>query len=115
MWTAPVSQGEFAASDRIACVHMSGPSMRSHMNADQDGFRDPGSHHRRDLTSAIGTFGLSRVPDRSITPSADHFASSCDGPSELRAVYRGFKKTFMFMPLHQEARQLWENRPRPTP
>jgi hypothetical protein len=38
--------------DQIACVHMSGLLMRSHMNAGQDGFRDKGSKtyerpHRR--------------------------------------------------------------------
>jgi hypothetical protein len=27
--------------DQIACVHMSGLLLRSHMNAGQDGFRDP--------------------------------------------------------------------------
>ena len=40
MWTAPSSQGVLQCFDQIACVHMSGLSMRSHMNAGQDGFRD---------------------------------------------------------------------------
>src|SRR5260221_7903408 len=29
--------------DQIACVHMSGLFLRSHLNAGQDGFRDPSS------------------------------------------------------------------------
>jgi hypothetical protein len=35
--------------DRIACVHMSGLLVRSHMSAGQDGFRDGGSRQNRDL------------------------------------------------------------------
>jgi hypothetical protein len=35
--------------DQIVCVHMSGLSMRSHMNAGQDGFRDTGSKQQGDL------------------------------------------------------------------
>jgi hypothetical protein len=35
--------------DQIACVHMSGLSSRSHMNAGQDGFRDASSKHYVDL------------------------------------------------------------------
>jgi len=35
--------------DQIACVHMSGLLVRSHMNAGQDGFRDKGSKQTRDL------------------------------------------------------------------
>src|ERR1700743_2776172 len=43
--------------DQIACVHMSGLLMRSHMNAGQDGFRDKGSKtyerpHRRPVASS---------------------------------------------------------------
>ena len=49
MWTAPSSQGVVQCFDQIACVHMSGLSMRSHMNAGQDGFRDRGSIQHRDL------------------------------------------------------------------
>ena len=40
MWTAPSSQGVLQCFDQIACVHMSGLLVRSHMNAGQDGFRD---------------------------------------------------------------------------
>jgi len=35
--------------DQIACVHMSGLSVRSHMNAGQDGFRDKSSKQKGDL------------------------------------------------------------------
>jgi hypothetical protein len=49
MWTAPSSQGVRQRFDQIACVHMSGLSMRSHMNAGQDGFRDTGSKQQGDL------------------------------------------------------------------
>ena len=40
MWTAPSSQGVLQCFDQIACAHMSGLLVRSHMNAGQDGFRD---------------------------------------------------------------------------
>src|ERR1700736_4494630 len=33
MWTAPSLQGVFQCFDQIACVHMSGLFVRSHMNA----------------------------------------------------------------------------------
>jgi hypothetical protein len=36
-------------SDQIACVHMSGLLLRSHMNAGQDGFRDASSKHGGDF------------------------------------------------------------------
>jgi hypothetical protein len=49
MWTAPSSQGVWQRFDQIACIHMSGLSMRSHMNAGQDGFRDTGSKQQGDL------------------------------------------------------------------
>jgi hypothetical protein len=49
MWTAPSSQGVCGGFDPIACVHMSGLLMRSHMNAGQDGFRDKGSKQSGDL------------------------------------------------------------------
>ena len=49
MWTAPSSQGVLQCSDQIACVHMSGLLVRSHMNAGQDGFRDKSSKQNRDL------------------------------------------------------------------
>jgi hypothetical protein len=50
MWTASSSQGASQCFDQIACVHMSGLSVRSHMNAGQDGFRDKSSKHSGDLT-----------------------------------------------------------------
>jgi hypothetical protein len=43
MWTAPSSQGVLQCFDQIACVHMSGLFLRSHMNAGQDGFRNESS------------------------------------------------------------------------
>ena len=43
MWTAPSSQGVLQCFDQIACAHMSGLFVRSHMNAGQDGFRDKSS------------------------------------------------------------------------
>src|ERR1700688_4250647 len=49
MWTAPSSQGILQCFDQIACVHMSGLFVRSHMNAGQDGFRDKSSKQKRDL------------------------------------------------------------------
>jgi hypothetical protein len=49
MWTAPSLQGVLQCFDQIACVHMSGLSMRSHMNAGQDGFRDKDSKQQSDL------------------------------------------------------------------
>jgi hypothetical protein len=49
MWTAPSSQGILQCFDQIACVHMSGLLVRSHMNAGQDGFRDKGSKQQSDL------------------------------------------------------------------
>ncbi len=49
MWTAPLVQERFDRFDRIACVHMSGLLVRSHMNAGQDGFRDECSKQHGDL------------------------------------------------------------------
>jgi hypothetical protein len=43
MWTAASPQGFWAMFDQIACVHMFGLLLRSHMNAGQDGFRDASS------------------------------------------------------------------------
>jgi hypothetical protein len=45
----PSSQGALQCFDQIACVHMSGLLVRSHMNAGQDGFRDKGSKQSSDL------------------------------------------------------------------
>jgi len=49
MWTALSSQGVLQCFDQIACVHMSGLSVRSHMSAGQDGFRDKGSKQQGGL------------------------------------------------------------------
>jgi hypothetical protein len=57
-------------ADRIACDHMSGLLMRSHVTAGQDGFRDGSSKQGRGFWSAAGSHGVSHVSDRSITPSA---------------------------------------------
>jgi hypothetical protein len=46
---APSSQGVLQCFDQIACVHMSGLFVRSHMNAGQDGFRDKSSKQKSDL------------------------------------------------------------------
>jgi hypothetical protein len=76
MWTAPSSQVLLQRFDQIACVHMSGLLLRSHMNAGQDGFRDTSSKQIGDLIRAVGLIGVSRIWDRSITPSARYLASS---------------------------------------
>jgi hypothetical protein len=70
--------------DQIACVHMSGLWVRSHMNAGQDGFRDKGSKQSSDLETATGFIGVSHVVDRLITPSAHHLASSGIGSARLQ-------------------------------
>ena len=49
IWTAPSLQGVLQCFDQIACVHMSGLFVRSHMNAGQDGFRDKSSKQKGDL------------------------------------------------------------------
>jgi hypothetical protein len=70
--------------DQIACVHMSGLSMRSHMNAGQDGFRGTSSKQKCDLVVAITGIGVPRVMDRLITPSAHYLASSGIGSARLQ-------------------------------
>jgi hypothetical protein len=85
MWTAPSSQDALQCFNQIACVHMSGLLMRSHMNAGQDGFRDKGSKQSGDLKPATGFIGVSRVVDRSITPSAHYLASSGIGSARLQS------------------------------
>jgi hypothetical protein len=69
-------------SDRIACVHMSGLLVRSHMNAGQDGFRDWYSKHTCGLllpfatTATIACLGVTPASiDRSYHLS--FLASSC--------------------------------------
>ena len=47
--------------DQIACAHMSGLMVRSHMNAGQDGFRDEGSKQPCGLVEGHGGIGVSRV------------------------------------------------------
>jgi hypothetical protein len=84
MWTAASSQVALQSFDQIACVHMSGLLVRSHMNAGQDGFRDRGSKQSSDLEGATGSIGVSRVVDRMITPSAHHLASSGIGSARLQ-------------------------------
>jgi len=84
MWTVPSLQGVLQCFDQIACVHMSGLLMRSHMNAGQDGFRDTRSKQTSDLLKAVGTDGVSRVVDRLITPSAHYLASSGTGSARLQ-------------------------------
>jgi hypothetical protein len=54
MWTALSSQGVLQCFDQIACVHMSGLSVRSHMNAGQDGFRDKSSGQFHGLVGPLG-------------------------------------------------------------
>jgi hypothetical protein len=49
MWAAPSLQGILQCFDQIACVHMSGLFVRSHMNAGHDGFRDENSKQMSDL------------------------------------------------------------------
>jgi Transposase domain (DUF772) len=52
--------------DQIACVHMSGLSLRSHMNAGQDGFRDARSKQPIDLYGPLYRTGcLASGTDRS--------------------------------------------------
>jgi hypothetical protein len=76
MWTAPSLQGVLQCFDQIACVHMSGLFVRSHMNAGQDGFRDKSSKQNRDLIEGHWKMRNSLVVDRLITPSAHYLASS---------------------------------------
>jgi len=86
MWTALSSQGVGQCFDQIACVHMSGLLMRSHMNAGQDGFR--GTSSKQEGGQLRGPWGLSECPvsgiDRShhlliilqVLASAQHGCSS---------------------------------------
>jgi hypothetical protein len=67
MWTAPSSQGVLQCFDQIACVHMSGLLVRSHVNAGQDGFRDESSKQIGDLIE--GHWGMRSFSRRG---SIDH-------------------------------------------
>jgi hypothetical protein len=49
MWTTPTYKASEKIFDRIACDHMSGLCVRSHMTAGQDGFRDARSKQNNDL------------------------------------------------------------------
>ena len=53
--------------DQIACVHMFGLLVRSHMNAGQDGFRDKSSKQKSDLIE-----GHWKMRDYSRRGSIDH-------------------------------------------
>jgi hypothetical protein len=61
MWTAPSSQEILQRFDQIACDHMSGLSVRSHMNAGQDGFRDGSSKQPCGLIEGHGGIGVSWI------------------------------------------------------
>jgi len=85
MWTAPSLQDVLQCFDQIACVHMSGLFVRSHMNAGQDGFRNESSKtDERPRRGPLGNAEFSLVMDRLITPSAHYLASS--GTSSTVAV-----------------------------
>jgi hypothetical protein len=75
MWTAPACKGG-AASDRVACAHMSGLSMRPRTAAGQDGFREASSKQSCGLA-------MSHWITRSISPlgSTDH--TICSVSSKL--------------------------------
>jgi hypothetical protein len=70
--------------DQIACAHMSGLLVRSHMNAGQDGFRDMGSKQQSDLMEGHRDFRS--VPRRgSIDRTTAHYLASSDiGAGRLR-------------------------------
>lgn len=73
MWTAPDPQDLSRQFHLIACVHMSGLSWRSHMNAGQDGIRNTGAKHQDGLEGPMGSsqYSVSRI-DRS-----HHLLLSC--------------------------------------
>jgi hypothetical protein len=83
MWTAPSLQGVWQCFDQIACVHMSGLFVRSHMNAGQDGFRDKSSKQNVDLIE--GHWKMRIVSRRG---SIDHTicSSSCKFWHQLSTV-----------------------------
>src|SRR3954454_21875192 len=56
-----VARAFAGACDRIACNHMSGLLMRSHMTAGQDGVRDASSKQSSGFERATGSHGVSRV------------------------------------------------------
>src|SRR5216683_3325871 len=83
MWTAPSLQGVLQCFDQIACVHMSGLFVRSHMNAGQDGFRDKSSNQKSDLIE--GHWKMRNVSHRG---SIDHTicSLSCKFRPQLSTV-----------------------------
>jgi TIR domain len=83
MWTAPSLQGVLQCFDQIACAHMSGLFVRSHMNAGQDGFRDKSSKQNVDL---IESHWKMRIVSR--RGSIDHTicSSSCKFWHQLSTV-----------------------------
>src|SRR6202048_2756451 len=86
MWTAPSLQGALQCFDQIACVHMSGLFVRSHMNAGQDGFRDKSSKQKGDLIE--GHWKMRNVSRRG---SIDHTicSLSCKFRHQLSTVAVG--------------------------
>src|SRR5258708_1344558 len=72
----PPACKSLAAADRIACDHMSGLMMAVHMTACQDGFRDAGSEHTRDVKHRRVPRSVSRLG------SIDH--TICSVSSKLR-------------------------------
>jgi len=76
MWTAPGPQEVEQRADRIACDHMSGLLMRSHMTAAKMGFATWVPNSMAVSKIATGLPGVSHVSDRSIAPSAPSRASS---------------------------------------
>src|SRR5260370_22498969 len=90
MWTAPDLQESWQRADRIACDHMSGLLMAVHMTACQDGFRDAGSEHTRDVEHR-------RVP-RSVARlgSIDH--TICSVSSKLRPQREAMARAELVMP-----------------
>jgi len=83
MWTAPSLQGILQCFDQIACVHMSGLFVRSHMNAGQDGFRDESSKQISDLKEGhweMRNFSRHRSIDHTI------YSSSCKFWHQLSTV-----------------------------
>lgn len=84
MWTAPSLQDLADNIDRIACVHMSGLWVRSHMNAGQDGFRDTSSKQGCDLQRPLAHTGYhaSRIDRSTICCFLQVHASVQDGSSD---------------------------------
>lgn len=82
MWTAPPCKNSFDDFDRIACVHMSGLLVRSHMNAGQDGFRDVGS---KQCIDHVGPLDPTECPASRIDRS-HHLLVSCKFTHQFSTV-----------------------------